>query len=116
MHAPGAEPTQRSSVHASASSQVGGVPGPQPMPGVHTSGPLQKFVSAQKRSSAMTVHAPVAGVQPSTVQRIPSSQTVGVPFWHVPRGHASAPLHASPSSHSASVVQTVQPSSIPSQS
>jgi len=48
--------------------------------------------------TAVAVH-PVAGLQPSVVQGLPSLQTSGVPALHVPLRQVSSPLHTVPSAH-----------------
>jgi hypothetical protein len=90
---------QESVVQALPSSQLSGVPAEQ-SPAWHVSAPLQ--VSPSEHDVPFATAAcvqPVAGLQPSVVQTLPSSQFGGVPAWHVPAWHVSAPLQASPSEH-----------------
>jgi hypothetical protein len=79
--------------------QSRGLPGVQ-VPLWQVSVPLQALVSAQvvPFSTAVAVH-PVAGLQPSAVQTLPSLQLGAVPAVQTPAWHVSAPSQASPSLH-----------------
>src|SRR5262245_8184714 len=47
--------------------------------------------------AAWWVIAPVVGLQPSVVQKLPSSTTSGTPGWQTPPRQSSWPLHGLPS-------------------
>jgi hypothetical protein len=86
-------------VHTLPSSQFGAAPEAH-VPPWHVSAPLQASPSEHDVPFATAACVqPVAGLQPSVVQALPSSQFGGVPTWHVPAWHVSAPLQASPSEH-----------------
>jgi hypothetical protein len=79
--------------------QLSGVPAVQ-APAWQVSAPLQTFPSAQAVPFKTGVLAqPVAGLQLSLVQTLPSLQLSGVPAVQVPLWQVSSPLQASPSAH-----------------
>jgi len=63
-----------------------------------------------QRESSARWRQPTSSLQLSTVQSTPSSQFIGVPDRQAPASQRSAPLHVSPSSHSALAVQKSEPS------
>jgi hypothetical protein len=67
------------------SSQRGAVPGPHEVVAEQTSAPLQKSPSLQNRSSGVCTQPPDPSTHASTVQRMPSSHTSGVPGVQLPR-------------------------------
>src|SRR5262245_32163802 len=76
----------------------------QPPPSEHVS---TVQVTPSSHGFGGCVQAPVAGVQTSVVQTRPSSQLIGVPFWHTLETHVSTPLQRSPSEQSAATLQLV---------
>jgi hypothetical protein len=81
-----------SAVHALLSLQVSGVPEVH-VPLWQVSSPLHTLPSVQDEPFATGVLAqPVAALQESAVQALPSSQLSGVPAVQVPLWHVSAPL------------------------
>lgn len=92
-----APPEQKSSVHRLSSSQLGRWPGMQ-LPFKQTSGVVQGLPSLQVLVLLAWVH-PVAGLQPSSVQTLPSLQFGAGPPTHEPPEHASPVVHAFPSEH-----------------
>jgi hypothetical protein len=73
------------------------------------SAPLQSLPSSHLVASGVWVQLFVASSHASLVQATPSSQLGGVPAWHAPPTHVSAPLQYVPSSHCASLVQVAVP-------
>jgi hypothetical protein len=88
--------THASSVQGLLSLHTGTVPGWQ-TPAKHVSTPLHASPSAQEFVLSFVNPHPVAALQLSSVQGLPSWQINGVPDWHTPTRHVSAPLQASPS-------------------
>src|SRR5690242_15458060 len=90
---------QPSVVQALPSSQASGVP-PAQVPPWQVSAPLQTLPSGQGVPLAtLACTQPLAALQVSLVQALPSSQLGGVPGWQVPFWQVSAPLQALPSEH-----------------
>jgi hypothetical protein len=90
---------QESVVQTLPSLQVRGVPAVQ-TPAWQVSAPLQTLPSAQAVPFKTGVlEQPVAGLQESVVQTLPSLQLSGVPAVQVPLWQVSTPSQASPSLH-----------------
>src|SRR5439155_14353096 len=66
---------------------------------LQTSRPSQIVALSHVRPGTGVFTQPVAGLQLSSVHTLPSLQLSGVPAWHAPAWHVSAPLHALPSEH-----------------
>jgi hypothetical protein len=88
---------QESSVHPLASSQSRAGPAAQAPP-LHASAVVQALPSSQGAKLFVWTH-PVAGLQESSVQTLPSSQPSAGPPTQAPPLHASAVVQALPSSH-----------------
>jgi hypothetical protein len=105
---------QVSAVQALASLQLGGVPGTHVVPW-HTSTPLHGLLSPQVpvphgvQPGIGVAVQPLAGLQPSVVQALPSLQVSALPGAHRPDVQTSVPLHGFVSAHSLLVVQAWQP-------
>ena len=122
--------SQKSTVHATASPQLGAIP-PTQRPALQVSTPLQKKPSSQsaslvqsptnvqppggmhwrssgqRESSATCTQASATSSQASTVHATPSPQSGGVPAAQRPSTQRSAPSQKLPSSQSASPTQRV---------
>src|SRR5690242_4968338 len=74
---------------------------------VHALPSSQSASTLQHPATAGKAHVPLGSVHVSVVQTLPSSQTTGAPAWQAPVwvSQVSCPLHATPSSHCASLVQ-----------
>jgi hypothetical protein len=98
---------QASVVHASPSLQLRAVPAVQ-APLWHVSAPLQTLPSVHDVPlvTLLVVH-PVAGLQPSVVQGLPSLHVSGVPALQAPLWQVSAPLQRLPSGHAVPLVTLV---------
>ena len=91
--------TQLSVVQALPSLQTSAVPAAQ-VPFWQVSVPLQTLASAHDVPFVTgVVVQPVAGLQPSVVQALPSSQSSAVPAVQTPAWQVSAPLQTLPSAH-----------------
>ena len=77
-------------------------------PSLQLSPTVQTFPSSHAVDPAMNAQ-PVAVRQVSSVQSLPSAQTVGVPGRHRPTAHTSPVVHALPSSHAVAASLVVQP-------
>jgi hypothetical protein len=84
-----------SSVQGLPSLQTSPAPGWQ-LPPPHVSPVVQGLPSSQAFVLSAKTH-PVAGLQESSVQRLPSSQKVAVPGWQLPPEHVSPAVQAFPS-------------------
>ena len=89
-----------SSVHTLASLQFGAAPGTQAPP-LHVSFAVQASPSLQGFVLFVKTH-PLAGLQESVVQPLPSLQVSAVPDWHTVATHVSIPLQTLLSVQSAS--------------
>jgi hypothetical protein len=89
---------QLSVVHTLASSQTTGVPTWQVPP--PQCSPLVQALPSSHGFVLLECAQPVAGLQESFVQGLPSSQFMAEP-WHAPPAHESPLVHALPSSHGA---------------
>jgi hypothetical protein len=97
---------QLSVVHTFPSSQTSAAPAVH-TPAWQVSGPLQTFPSEHGTPfSTVVATQPLAGLQLSVVQGLPSLQTSGVPALHVPPWQVSAPLHGLPSLHAVPLATT----------
>ena len=99
--------SQLSAVQESWSSQSGAAPRVQ-VPPEQTSGPLQT-VSSSHAFELFAYTQPVAGLQESSVQSLPSSQLLEAPPAHAPLLQASGPVQALPSSHGAVLLVYTHP-------
>jgi hypothetical protein len=97
---------QASSVQTSPSSQLGAVP-PTHTPPEHVSPVVQALPSSQGAVLLVCVQ-PVAGLQASSVQTLPSSQFVGAPLTHTPPEHVSPVVQALPSLQGAVLLGLLQ--------
>src|SRR6476619_5377609 len=78
------------------------------MPDWHTSMPSQMSPSLHEAPLVTEVwKQPLVGLQRSTVQKLLSLQTSGVPAVHTPTWHVSLPLHRFPSLQDAPFASTV---------
>src|SRR5213078_305802 len=98
----------------SASTTAAGAPVGQTSGGPPTHAPFEQvsavvhiLPSSQAAALAVCTH-PVAGLQESVVQALPSSQASGGPPWHAPSAHVSCAVQAFPSSHAAVLGVMVQ--------
>jgi len=89
------------------SSQFGAGP-PTQLPPVHVSFVVHALLSLHGLL-LFTCVQPLAGLQPSVVQTLPSSQFGAGPPWQLPPAHASFVVHALPSSHALLLLACVQP-------
>jgi len=83
-------------VHGLLSLQLVAVP-PRHVPPEQASPVVQAFPSSQLAVLLTVSHSPVDGLQESSVQPLPSLQTVGVPATQLPPEQASPTVHAFPS-------------------
>jgi hypothetical protein len=98
---------QESSVQGLPSSQFGPAP-PTQTPPEHASPVVQALPSSQE--AALLAYAqPVAGLQESSVQTLPSLQLVGPPLTQLPPEQASPVVQAFPSLHGAVLFAWEQP-------
>jgi hypothetical protein len=95
----GVEDAQLSFVHGLLSLQLGAMPPTQPPTPLQVSTPLQALPSEHSVPMARLVNTqPLAELQLSAVQALPSLHTRGVPAWQLPlAAQISLPLQASPS-------------------
>jgi hypothetical protein len=96
-----------SSVHTFPSLQFSGGP-PAHAPPEHASFVVQALPSLHG-ALLLTYTQPEAGLQESSVQRLPSSQVRGGPPMHVPPEHVSPVVHTLPSLHEALLLTYTQP-------
>jgi glyoxylate utilization-related uncharacterized protein len=98
---------QLSSVQPLPSAQLGGGP-PSHAPPLHVSLVVHALVSLHA-AVLLVWTQPLAGLQPSSVQPLPSLQLGGAPPTQAPAPHASLVVQALPSLHSAVLLVWVQP-------
>src|SRR5438876_4142937 len=98
---------QLSVVHVLPSSQLGAAP-PTHVPPLQVSPVVQAFPSLQGLELLVCVQ-PVAELQPSVVQTLPSSQLGGAPPTHVPPLQVSPVVQAFPSLQGLVLLACVQP-------
>ncbi len=98
---------QPSFVQAFPSSHDGGAP-PWQLPPLHVSFVVHRLPSLQGRALWLYVQ-PVAGLQLSVVQTLPSSQSGGLEPTHCPPAHWSCVVHRLPSLHIAVLFVWVHP-------
>jgi hypothetical protein len=94
-------------VQALPSLHNGGAP-PAQLPAEHMSVVVQAFPSVQA-DTLFTYSQPVAGLQESSVQTLPSLQTGGGPLTQTPAEHVSPVVHAFPSLHGSLLFVNTQP-------
>jgi hypothetical protein len=98
---------QESSVHGLLSLQTVAVP-PVHVPATHVSLDVHALLSSHVAVLG-AFRQPVTALHESSVQPLLSLQSSGVPTWHEPPPHTSAPLHASPSLHGAVLFVNTHP-------
>ena len=95
-------------MHGLLSLQLVAVP-PRHVPPEQASPVVQAFPSSQLAVLLTVSHSPVDGLQESSVQPLPSLQTVGVPATQLPPEQVSPVVHAFPSLHEAVLLACWQP-------
>src|SRR5262249_18604895 len=100
--------SQRSSVHGFPSSQLTSGP-PMHWPFRQKLVLVHALLSLQVSELLLGCTQPMAGLQPSVVHELPSSQLMAGPAWHVPPPQASGAVHALPSSQGAVLTVWTQP-------